>query len=55
MVSAAHFGDQSLINGTYTAEREEQLLQAVLLSLHIYHNMCMYAHTWTHTYEIIIL
>lgn len=55
MASAAHLGDLSLITGTYTVEREKQLLQAVLLPLHIYHNMCMYAHTWTHTYEIIIL
>lgn len=55
MVSAAHFGDLSLITGTYTAEREKQFLQVVLLPLHIYHNMCLYAHTWTHTYKYIIL
>lgn len=45
MASAAHLGDLRLITGTYTVEREKQLLQVVLSPLHIHHNMFMYAHT----------
>lgn len=45
MAPAAHLGDLRLITGTYTVEREKQLLQVVLSPLHIHHNMFMYAHT----------